>query len=182
MSDLTTLANVKAWLAITQNGDDALIARLVTSYSAYIQQWMNRTIASQSYTEKRNGHGGYALALVNYPVTAVSSLLIDNNAIPLAANSTQSGYMFDDKFIYLNGYRFTPGRQNVQVAYTAGYAQTPPELEQAVIELIALRYKERDRIGHSSKAIGGETVSFIIKDLPDSVRTILENYKKVVPV
>ena len=58
----------------------------------------------------------------------------------------------------------------------------PAEIEQACIEVIAIRYKERDRIGQVSKSIGGETVSFSQKDFPDSVRTILNNYKKVVPM
>jgi hypothetical protein len=42
-----------------------------------------------------------------------------------------------------------------------------------------MRYREKDRIGHVSKAIGQETVAFSLKDMPDSVRTILNEYRKV---
>ena len=68
--------------------------------------------------------------------------------------------------------------QNVAVTYTAGFAATPPEIEQACIELVALRYKERDRIGHVSKGIAGETVTFQQKDMPPDVQTLLDQYRR----
>jgi hypothetical protein len=75
-------------------------------------------------------------------------------------------------------YQFAAGDTGSQIAITYGY--TPEEIEQAAIELVSLRYRERSRIGENSKSIGGETVSFNVKDFPDSVKTILENYKRVV--
>lgn len=181
-NDLTSLDNVKAYLGLGTANDDALLARLVTSVSTYVQAWMGREILSAGYSEIRNGSGSQILAFGNYPVTAVTSLVIDNLAVPPATDTFSPGYTFNGRFLYLNGYLFRKGRVNVSVAYTAGYAAVPPELEQAVIELIALRYRERDRVGHQSKSLGGETVSFIVKDFPDSVRTILTNYRKVVPL
>ena len=182
-SDLTTLANVKAWLGITSTTDDAQISRLITAYSQYIQTWLNRQIAVQSYTELRDGSGKDFLVFGDYPVTAVASLKVDGLSIaPSADGVTQPGYAFNGDEIWLIGYRFNKGRKNVALTYSAGYATTPPELEQAVIEVIALRYKERERIGHQSKSLAGETVSFYIKDYPDSVQTILKNYRKVVPL
>jgi hypothetical protein len=67
------------------------------------------------------------------------------------------------------------------VAYTAGYADVPPDLEQACLELASMRFKERDRIGHSSAVMAGQQVNFIIKDMPADVATILQQYRKVVP-
>jgi len=181
--DLTTLANVKAWLGITSSTDDAQLSRLITAYSQYIQTWLNRQIAAQSYSELRDGSGKDFLVFADYPVTAVTSLKINGQAISQSADGVlQPGYAFDDGQIWLIGYRFAKGRKNIALTYTAGYATTPPELEQAVIEVIALRYKERERIGHQSKSLAGETVSFYIKDYPDSVQTILNNYRKVVPL
>ena len=80
-----------------------------------------------------------------------------------------------------SGTAFTRGAQNVTVQYTAGFAVTPPEIEQACIALVALRYKERDRIGQASKNVGGETVSFQQKDMPADVATILDQYRNLVP-
>jgi hypothetical protein len=182
--DLTTLANVKAYLSppLTTTADDALLTRLVTAASQFIQSWLNRAIASTSYTETRNGTGGTRLFLRKRPVTAVAALTIDGVAIaPSAPPPLGAGYLFDDSSVYLIGHCFAKGAQNVTVQYTAGFAATPPEIEQACIALVALRYKERDRIGQQSKNIGGESVSFQPKDMPADVATILDQYRNVVP-
>ena len=187
--DLTTLANVKGWLSppLTTTADDALLTRLITAASRFIETWLDRQIASQAYSERRDGIGGVKLAFANVPVTAVSSLAIDGIAIPPAPDPNTPGYVFSATLLYLQGaiaggtkniYRFSPGFQNVAVSYTAGYATTPPEIEQACIELIVLRYKERDRIGQVSKNLAGEVVAFTQKDMPADVQTILNQYRR----
>jgi|SRR5579863_222367 len=181
--DLTTLANVKAYLSppLTTTSDDALLTRLVTSASQFIQAWLGRTIAATAYTETRNGFGGTRLFLRNRPVVSVAMLTIDGVAVAPASGPGQPGYLFDDSALYLTGAAFSRGQQNVTIAYTAGYALTPPEIEQACIALVALRYKERDRIGQASKNLAGEVVSFAQKDMPADVQTLLEQYRAVVP-
>jgi hypothetical protein len=182
--DLTTLATVKAYLSppLVTTTDDALLSRLITAASAFIQSWLNRTIASASYSETRNGTGGTRLFLRNRPVTAVAVLSVDGVAIaPSVPAPTGDGYLFDDSSLYLIGHCFARGAQNVSVQYTAGFASTPPEIEQACIALVVLRYKERDRIGQGSKSVGGESVSYQPKDMPADVATILDQYRNVVP-
>jgi hypothetical protein len=181
MADLTTLANAKQWLGVTSSSDDAMLSRLVSAASDYIQTWLGRTIASATYTETRDGTGGDRLMFSNYPVTAVTSLSVDGISIPLAANSQQPGYLWNATSIRtINGYSFTRGVQNVTVAYTAGYAATPNEIEQAAIELVSLRYKDKDRIGQTSKSIGGESVTFTQQDFSDAITATLAQYKKVI--
>ncbi len=176
--DLTTLANVKGWFSppLATTSDDALLTRLITAASQFIQTWLGQQLAMQSYTETRDGKGGRKLAFTATPVIAVSALSIDGQSIPPAPDSLSPGYVFSPTMLYLRGFCFTPGVQNVAVTYTAGYTTTPPEIEQACIELVALRYKERDRIGHVSKGVAGETVTFTQKDMPPNVQTILNQY------
>lgn len=58
------------------------------------------------------------------------------------------------------------------------YSCVPPDLEQAVIELVGERFRHRDRIGLNSKNLPtGETVSFLVKDMSDNVRLVLEQYQ-----
>lgn len=182
MADLTTLANAKQWLGETTATNDALIARLISAASDYIQTWLNRTLASASYTEIRNGYDTDGIAVKNYPITAVTSVTVDGNAIPAASGQTDSGYVINEPgtMIYLRGYSFTRGRSNVKLVYTAGFASTPNEIEQACIELVGLRMKERDRIGVISKGMAGETITYSQKDFSDAIQTTLSNYKKVV--
>lgn len=178
--DLTTLDNVKAWLSppLTATGDDALLTRLVTAASGFIQTWLNRAIASQAYTETRDGDGGGKLVFAYTPVTAVASLTIDGDPIPAAPNPHWRGYSFSPTMLYLQGRHFTPGFQNIVVSYTAGFESTPPEIEQACLELVALRYKERDRIGQVSKNLAGEVVAFTQKDMPADVQTLIDQYRR----
>jgi hypothetical protein len=186
--DLTTLADVKAWLQTGVNPfpatDDALLARLVTAASEFIQNWLGRQIATADWLEVRDGTGGQLFAFANIPVTAVLSLTIDGIAIPAAPadGSFGAGYSFTPTELALRGYVFTRRPQNTIVTYTAGYATTPPDITQACIELVCQRYRERTRIGEVSKALGGaETVTYSQKDMSDSVKTLLSQYRLVAP-
>ena len=90
--DLTTLAEVKAWLQTVQSAfpatDDALLTRLITAASQFIQTWLNRQIASQDWIETRDGMGNdsgpwearYQFAA--FPVSAVSLVVVDGLTIP----------------------------------------------------------------------------------------------------
>jgi len=187
-ADLTTLADVKAWLQTGANPfpatDDALIQRLVTAASQFIQSWLNRQIDAADWLELRDGTGGQLLVFANSPVSAILSLSIDGLNIPPAPSDGgfAAGYSFTPTELALRGYVFTRRPQNVIVIYTAGYATTPPDIAQAAIELVCQRYRERNRIGEVSKALGsGETVSFSQKDMSEDVRTALLPYRLATP-
>ncbi|TDR82202.1 head-tail connector protein [Paludibacterium purpuratum] len=180
MSTLTSLANVKQWLTLTTTTDDAMLTRLIAAASTFIETWLNRTLGQQQYTETRNGNGKQTMLLGNYPVTAVTGVQINGAPVLPSAAFGQAGYTFDGTTLYLTSYTFARGRQNVQIQYTAGYATIPLDIEQACIDLVCVRYKERQRIGEQSKAINGETVSFMIKDLSPFALSVLQNYKRVV--
>jgi hypothetical protein len=190
--DLTTLADVKVWLQTGQSAfpptDDALLTRLITAASQYIQTWLNRRIAAADYLEVRDGTGGQRLQFACFPVSAVLSLTIDGLAIPPAPPPSPStgltaGYVFSPTQLSVRGYYFTRRAQNIVFSYTAGYPATPPEIAQACIELVALRYRERMRIGEVSRAVGGgETASYSQKDLSAPIATLLQQYRVVAPV
>jgi hypothetical protein len=203
--DLTTLGDVKSWLQTGQNAfpttDDALLTRLITAASQLIQTWLNRQITSQDWIEMRDGLGNllgpsdvrYQFAA--FPVTAVSRVVVDGiviPAIPTPAQSAtaavgtiaaQSGYLFTPTQLVIRGYAVPRKAGCVSVQYTAGYAEPPADLSQACIELVALRYRERGRIGEVTKAIGGgQTVSYSQKDMSDSIKTLIQQYRRVAPI
>ena len=164
------------------------MTRLITAASQYIQTWLNRHIAQCDYMEVRDGTGGERLQFACFPVSAVLSLTIDGLAIPAAPAPTPStgliaGYVFSTTQLALRGYHFTRRAQNVVVTYTAGYPATPPEIAQACIELVALRYRERTRIGEVSRSVGGgETVTYAQKDMSAPIATLLQQYRVVAPI
>jgi len=167
---------------LTFNVDDNLLAALITAASAFILDYLSRDIVTAAYTEYRDGPGGHALSMKNYPVTAVSAVEINGVAIPVASDQVSFGYLFDDRQVILRGYTFTRGRQNVKVTYTAGYAAVPADLEQACLELVAYKYRGRDWTGQSSKIIGGENITYVVKEMPDSVLGVLKGHARVAPI
>lgn len=187
--DLTTLANVKQWINVGGSADDALLTRLVTAVSNFIQTWLNRQLNQAVYVETYDGPGGNRLMLSNYPVTAVASVTVDGQAIPVStigASGISSGFTFDQYGVVLRGGGYSFDRSgrpaNVIVTYTAGYSVLPVEIEQAAIELISLRFAERRRPGVSSQSIAGENVTYRDVGMTDSIASLLLQYKKVVPV
>ena len=190
--DLTTLADVKAWLQTGQSAfppaDDALLTRLITAASQYIQTWLNRRIAQCDYLEVRDGTGGQRLQFSSFPVSAVLSLTIDGMPIlpappPSPSAGLTMGYVFSPTQLAIRGYYFTRRSQNIVITYTAGYPTTPPEIAQACIELVALRYRERTRIGEVSRSVGGgETVTYAQKDMSLPIATLLQQYRAVAPI
>lgn len=172
--DLTNLNAAKNWMGLTAAGDDALLSRLITAVSAFIQSWLNRTLASAAYTETRNGTGTKRLVLANYPVSAVASVTADGVAVP------SYNYVFDQYGVELACGTFARGTGNVVVQYTAGYAEVPADIEQACIELVQLKYKRRLNPDVNSKTQGGEAISFASTDMPQGVKDALAQYKRVV--
>ena len=79
--------------------------------------------------------------------STLAPLTIDGQAVPQASSIGAHGYTFSATQLAVCGYKFCRGAQNVVVEYTAGYATAPPDIAQACIELVALRYRERTRIG-----------------------------------
>lgn len=180
--DLCTLAAVKAWLNLAGDGDDTLLAGLITAVSEFIVAAINRPVLSAPYAETRDGSGGRTLSFAVTPVTAILNLSIDGRDIPPAPDDFHPGYRFGPTRLSLYGYRFTPGLDNVAVEYSAGFATVPGELAQACIQLVALRYRERDRIGLNSKGMAGEVTSFLRDAMPADVAAVLQRYRRVAPL
>lgn len=180
--DLTTLASVEALLSLPSgNSDEAVLSQLISAASAFAVTYCGTPFLSQGYTETRDGKGTRVMPLRNAPITAVSSLTIGTESVPPGAPEQTPGYFFDEFRLMLYGYRFWRGLQNVTVAYTAGYAAIPLDLEQAVNELVMLRFKERKHFDQRSEGgVAGQTTTFFVGDLKPSTKTVLDKYKRVV--
>ncbi|MGH6936360.1 MAG: phage head-tail connector protein, partial [Methylocella sp.] len=124
---------------ITGTDDDVLLARLITQISRAIFNAIDRpAILPSAYTETYDGGNDISIVLRQWPVTGVSSCIVDGVAIPpspplIAGASTQSGYVLDNsdaappgaaQRLSLRGFLFTCGVQNVTISYSAGYQIT----------------------------------------------------------
>lgn len=198
--DLATLAEVKGWI-YTQQGtpaDDFVLQLLITAASQYFLSETRRASLNSvaDYTEQYNGNGQVQLALRQFPIVSVSSLLINGYAVPESSGYPNPGWAIDNTrqlIVLANGgagagwypgygvpYRFVRGVLNVQVSYSAGYNGAPYDLNEACIQLVGQNYKRRGWIDQASVALaeGGGTQTFRNWDVSPQVRRTIENYKR----
>lgn len=261
--DLVALADLKAWLDIQSDDDDALLATLITQTSRLILTHIDRAVLPVVHAETRDGGKDSCLILRQWPVTEILSLTIDGRVIAAAAPQ-RSGYVLESashappgrmQKVTLRGMCFASGEQIISIRYRAGYlipneaalvplsapytiaaqapygawasdcgvayadgtelvavaaspaageysvaagsyqfseadadkavalsyGYVPADLAFCCMDWAAELYAYRNRIGQQSKSLGGqETVSFIVKDIPDFVATALQPYRRVV--
>lgn len=128
--DLATIDSVKQWMNTNPAtpmgpGDDPLLQRLVTSVSTIIKSYISRDVVMTNYIERYSGKGGRRMSLRNSPVYRIYSLSIGQFAPGLSADGVVQGYMFDPNgTVYMVGFNFDRGFQNVGVSYQAGYYQS----------------------------------------------------------
>ena len=181
--DLTDLATVKSWLGITSSASDGLITSLISAVSTFIPNYLGRQVLSAGYVETYRGNGQHQLLLRNFPITAVASVAFAGLTITTAADpvALTSGFLFDDRTVTLIGCRLPVGLP-VVVTYTAGYDTPPADIAQAAVELVGEAFRRRDRIGISSKTLGGqEVVAFSLKDMNDTAKALLSSYQVLAP-
>jgi len=151
------------------------------------------------YTEVRQGDGARRLITYHWPIVAVTSLKVAAAPITASADKVANGFYFDEDIdperiwnLYLNGFCFTDGAP-VQIAYTAGYLQPgvtvadgeialPEDIEQAVIDWCAYRYKERPNVTATQRRTAqGESTQTELLDAPPNVLLVIERYKRELP-
>jgi hypothetical protein len=147
MQDLITLAQAKSYLQIPSgnSADDPTIQSFVDGASeAFLTITSLPYIALTAFTERRNGTGGSSMTTRNRPLQSISSLIINNIAVPVSPDGVQVGYYFEPEsnVIYLTGGydwnnryfaaigfqgypgKFIKGYGNVFITGTAGYPNT----------------------------------------------------------
>lgn len=181
--DLTTIQKVKDILSGSSpmtNADDALLTWMVTDLSRLMLRDMNRdTLLVQQYIEQVHGHGQTVFVPRQDQVKSIVSVVVRGISIPQSPDGIQSGwFLLDDgstQRVFLVGYSFVSFGM---VTYTAGYTTVPEDVEFACAKFVAIKYRERKRLGLSMEALpnGGGTSSYSQKDMPDDVRLVVEQY------
>lgn len=191
--DLTTLANVKAELNITDGASDAVLQRYISGASRAAMQYCNRVFAVEAVSEQfLAGHAGRLmrggvnpLQLARWPLVTVAS--VTENAVLLVL---ATDYLVDPATGQLTRVDSSSYPQRWQplpltVAYSAGYATIPPDLEDAVIRMVTKRWraKGRDATLKQRSVPGVLEEAYWIATGPDAgnltpdIEDILSNYR-----
>lgn len=194
--DLTTVAAVKAYLGIPANAtaDDAVLQGLITSVSQY---WITRTQRSelssvQSFNERYNGNGKDTLQLRHWPIVSVTALTVGGLPVPQSADYIDPGWVLNERATALviigagtygkgfYGISFEYGRLNINVQYTAGFEEVPFDVQDAVNQHVAIKYKRRNTLDQESITIpsSGGTTRYRDWEVPPEIERVINAYRR----
>lgn len=129
--DLTTLANVKAWLAPSSgtlsDAVDPMLSRLIASASSFVLGYISRSIVVADYDEWYDSGGQNFLNLRQWPVLSVASVQFASVTIDTEATGVPplNGWrLIPPTRLMVTNYTFPRGRSCVRVQYEAGYRIT----------------------------------------------------------
>jgi len=179
--DLTTLAQVKAVLELTETDWDALITDLIGAVSKRSASYCNRDFESKSRVEYHDGGGQY-LYLKGLPVVALTSVYGSDtwewgtdNLIPA------TDYQLLEAGMLAYRYGAWPyGPQALKVTYTGGYAvdTIPADLEMAVRSQVAYDFNRRKDIGLESVSFPDGSIQKVNSgEFLPSVKAVLNRYR-----
>lgn len=183
MANLVRLERVKTYLdlANTDTASDVLLQDLIARIGAWVEHYCDRSFAKATYTEQRDGDGTDTLIVRQWPLLSVASLYDDPLRVFGAATqiaTTNFVIYANQGSIRLDGLVFSVGIQNVKVTYEAGYADIPEDLQQAVVELVADRFRNKENQGIRSLAIGSYRVDYGDEELPSEIKGVLDGYRR----
>lgn len=182
---LITSTSMTTILGVTAGSAEATqVDSMIDSASRLALSVTHRTtLVSTSLTEYYDGDGTDTLHLKAWPITAVTSIHVDDStprdwATDDLIDSDEYLIYENDGKVVLDGDVFTPGKYNVKVIYTAGYATVPYDLQQAVEDLVIYWYQRQKekRVGVRSVSVGDKSTSYEV-DVPKGVMSTFLRYK-----
>ncbi len=97
-NDMCTLGDLKSYLGIVDVGQDAILQRLISASSDWIQSVLSRNLMSQAYVnDVYDGATNGVIIAHNYPVTSVQSLVINNLPAGQSGNALEGNIPFQQQ-------------------------------------------------------------------------------------
>jgi hypothetical protein len=161
---------------------DAILPSIISAVSAQVKLELGFEPLSATYTNVYvSGNGTSALALPNWPISAVTSL-VDRDGTAYTA-----GYGNDyviETFCLRSFYGvWAEGKGNFYITYTAGYATIPADIALVCYELIARKWKtmKEQGWGESGRTMPDGSISTVNADaaLTKAQKEVLGKYKRL---
>jgi uncharacterized phiE125 gp8 family phage protein len=143
-SEPVTLTEAKTYLRVDSTDQDSLIGDLIVTARALAEQWLKRSLITQSWKLSYGLAVGGAIALPMGPIVSITSVvatLIDGSTVTLDPaqyylNAAQDGIIF--KAISIG--------QHIDITYVAGYGDAtlvPKPIKLGILAHIASLYDDR---------------------------------------
>ena len=159
--------------------DDPTFAAIVGAANQAVMDYLNNDPRSQVWTETLNGNGDAVLALNHTPITGLTSIVIDQT---YTVDITQ--VIVDRWSLIWNNGCFNYGRKNIQVTYTAGWADGSSQMS-AIQLAVLMTVKAMVSAMDVDPNATGESFAGILSQnfwptgpgaVPPAARGYLENY------
>lgn len=187
---LFTSADLAAWKPVA-GADSTLAETVVSAIDAWVKRYVGYEIESASYEERISGRGTPILKPRRWPITAVSSLVVDGVSWAVLE---WNGETDSDEEVFLPEHgkwlearnfgvygggkfattepdgqpRFPRGAGNIWIEYTAGYVTIPEDLKLVCVQLAVLVLNEQSGLlGHGSKTVGDMSIQQVLRDAKD---------------
>lgn len=166
-----TLDDVKGWLGLPLTPDatkDPILARLIKTVEKKIDVWtasvFDEPVVVATPPEIQDARRQDIIIPRGYPIISIQALKFGVNADGSGGMEIPATeYNFDEVEIRLRAEGNMPlARGYISIAYTWGYDEVPPDVEQATLIGVEGYYRMRARqsVGVTSKAKEGESVSY----------------------
>lgn len=143
-SEPLTLAETKLYLRVDGSGEDALITDLIVSSRMIAEQWLKRSLITQSWKLTFDEYVQDEIMLPMGPINAVTSVTIVNRDTTTQIINSNSYYLnaAKDKLIFdsvLIGFK-------IEILYSTGYGDAtsiPKPIKHGILSHIAAMYDNR---------------------------------------
>jgi hypothetical protein len=204
MANLITTAEYKTWANISGTAYDSVIATIVSGVSTEIRRWCGRDTTngfeSMSRTERYDGNNEQTINLMEWPVSSVASVKVyasdgtyetldattyrcdASGGILSRVDPTKARYPVTAFGTVQATFSVQPwfpdGFDNIEVAYTGGYATIPDDLKIAALRMSDVHFSARGRnMGIASESLGQYSYSnFNTQQLTDIRLALTRTY------
>jgi len=193
MADLITLEKYREYRGINSTDRDGKIQALISQTSALIEHYCNRNFTDFVDTDKTEWFDAKTdlINLTVFPLISVTSVKtsVDGGItqVDLTVNDPSgAGYFVDLEcgqirtqqtgYKFLNSYN-TPYR-SLEVAYRAGYAEVPKDLELAALDLVVYYLDQQSKPNQSLMGASIENpLPYLANSFPPHIRRVLDLYR-----
>lgn len=178
---LTTWARTKLYTGFPDT-DQTLAEYLINSATEQAEAVARRLLKARTLTKDLDGSGRPMLTLPVYPVSSVTSVLVDSTRAFGAATELDED---DDWVLYADegmlchlGSGWPEGRKNVRVTWTGGLDPVDSRLQDAVIEVVAWNVPRFRGKGIGLRAAKGGDWDYSYElSIPMNAQRVFESYR-----
>lgn len=180
---LTTWARAQSVLGLSSD-DQAKVEFLINAASSYANRRADRALKGRDVDVRLDGPRGSVLVLPESPAI-ITSLWLDSYrefAAGQELGTDEYDVLSDSGIVRLYSRTFPQGFGTVRVVGVFGYDPVPEDLEQAIIECVAVnlrRLGSPSAIGLKNVSVDGATSSAYEVDWPTTALRVFDSYRRV---